>query len=150
MKKARGGWVASGLFVCCNLLFCYVELHQRASAPRLNRARSSAPTPHRPVSPHWSRAHPKSRRQRRRHAVQRRATVVAALLRCIVQTQPAPPRDAFRIQTLHRSTCQIQHRSSRFTHEAVLPVPGNCKSSNAALPEQKYSRNAALTCGILR
>jgi hypothetical protein len=43
--------------------------------------------------------------------VQWRATVVAAFLRRIVQTQPAPSRNALRIQTLHRSTCQIQHRS---------------------------------------
>jgi len=119
MKKARGGWVTSGLFFCCNLLFRDAELSWRDSNRRRSRAKISAPAPHRTVTPHWPRAHPEPRWQRRRHAMQRRATIVAAFLRRIVQAQPAPPRDAFRIQTLHRSTCQIQHRPSRFTSECL-------------------------------
>jgi len=45
MKKARGGWVASGLFACCNLLFRYVELQRRASLQRVSPRKLQRPRP---------------------------------------------------------------------------------------------------------
>jgi hypothetical protein len=43
MKKARGGWVTSGLFFCCNLLFRDVELSGRAANRRCSRAKIQRP-----------------------------------------------------------------------------------------------------------
>jgi hypothetical protein len=70
-------------------------------------------TRHRTVTHRRPGAHPKPRRQRRRHAVKRASAMAAALLGRALNPHPMSARAALRIQTLHRPTGQILHRSSR-------------------------------------
>jgi hypothetical protein len=53
------------------------------------------------VTGHGASASAKSRRQRRRHAVQRGAALVAALLGRIAEPEPLPTRSALRVQALN-------------------------------------------------
>jgi len=76
-----------------------------------NRCHSedSARAPHRAIARQGARAHAKTRRERRRHVVERRAAVAAHLLWRVLDAEPVAARGTLGSQTLHRPSGQILH-----------------------------------------
>ena len=96
--------------VACGARSSRASRDERAQKARLKRLpRASGGTSRRTVTAQRTGTHPQAGSKRRRHIVERCATVAAEFSTGHAHTQPVAARRAFRIDALHSPTGQILH-----------------------------------------